>query len=116
MSDKWEDMALALLLKLSYSILKQSQNNTAVVQQERVDRVGFEPTTSAYSKMLFITYLENIMKSDNLAVQILPAPLKMLKVVLYLARRRKDKIPTEFFSYCLPGAPTAAGGLTVQLN
>lgn len=39
-----------------------------------MDWVEVEPTTSAYSKMLFITYLENIMKSDNLAVQIPPGP------------------------------------------
>jgi hypothetical protein len=38
---------LALLLNLSDNILKQSQNNTVVVQQEEMDRVGVEPTTSA---------------------------------------------------------------------
>jgi hypothetical protein len=47
MSDKWEDTALALLLNLSDNHQKQSQNNTVVVQQIKVDRVGFEPTTSA---------------------------------------------------------------------
>ena len=37
----------ALLLNLSYNILNQAQNNTVVLTQEKVDRVGFEPTTSA---------------------------------------------------------------------
>jgi hypothetical protein len=38
---------LALLLNLSDNHLKQSQINTVVVQQEEMDRVGVEPTTSA---------------------------------------------------------------------
>ena len=37
----------ALLLNLSDGILKEAQNNTVVVQQKEVDRVGFEPTASA---------------------------------------------------------------------
>jgi hypothetical protein len=32
---------------LSDNYRKQAQNNTVVVQQEKMDRVGFEPTTSA---------------------------------------------------------------------
>jgi hypothetical protein len=36
-----------LLLNLSDDDLKQSQINTVVVQQKEMDRVGFEPTTSA---------------------------------------------------------------------
>jgi len=41
---------------LSDNYLKQSQINTVVVQQVKVDRVGFEPTTSARdSKMIFVT-------------------------------------------------------------
>jgi hypothetical protein len=38
---------MALLLNLSYNILKQAQINTVFVQQEKADRVGFEPTTLA---------------------------------------------------------------------
>jgi hypothetical protein len=38
-----------LLLNLSYNTLKQAQINSVFVQQEKVDRVGFEPTTSAPS-------------------------------------------------------------------
>jgi hypothetical protein len=37
----------ASYLNLSDNILKQSQSNTVLVQQEKVDRVGFEPMTSA---------------------------------------------------------------------
>jgi hypothetical protein len=37
----------ALLLKLSHNYKNQAQNNTVFVQQIKVDRVGFEPTTSA---------------------------------------------------------------------
>jgi hypothetical protein len=41
-------MAFALLGFLSYNNRKQSQNNTVVVQQKEMDRVGLvEPTTSA---------------------------------------------------------------------
>jgi hypothetical protein len=36
-----------LLLNLSYTYQNRTQFNTVVVQQEKVDRVGFEPTTSA---------------------------------------------------------------------
>jgi hypothetical protein len=39
-------MMEALLLNLSYNYQKQAQFNTVVVQQIKVDRVGFEPTTS----------------------------------------------------------------------
>ena len=38
---------LTLLLNLSDNYRKQSQNNAVIVQQKEVDRVGFEPTTSA---------------------------------------------------------------------
>jgi hypothetical protein len=41
------DMALALRGFLSDNYLKQSQSNTVVVQRKEMDRVGFEPTTSA---------------------------------------------------------------------
>ena len=47
MSDKGEDAALALQSFLSYTYQKGIQNNTVVVQQEKMDRVGFELTTSA---------------------------------------------------------------------
>ena len=47
MSDKQEGTTLALLLNLSDIYQNQAQFNTVVVQQEKVDRVGFEPTTSA---------------------------------------------------------------------
>jgi hypothetical protein len=40
-------MAMALPPNLSDNYLKQSQINTVVVQQEEMDRVGVEPTTSA---------------------------------------------------------------------
>jgi hypothetical protein len=40
-------MAMALPPNLSDNYLKQSQINTVVVQQKDMDRVGFEPTTSA---------------------------------------------------------------------
>ncbi|MDQ3851896.1 MAG: hypothetical protein M3299_03570 [Thermoproteota archaeon] len=46
--DKQEDTALALLLNLSSNNLKQAQSNAVVVQQKEMDRVGFEPTTSAF--------------------------------------------------------------------
>jgi hypothetical protein len=36
-----------LLLNLSDNILKHAQNNTVVSSQKEMDRVGFEPTTSA---------------------------------------------------------------------
>jgi hypothetical protein len=40
----WMQIHLHELLSDNY--LKQSQNNTVIVQQEKVDRVvGFEPTT-----------------------------------------------------------------------
>jgi hypothetical protein len=38
---------LVLLAILSDNYLKQAQNDTVVVQQEEMDRVGVEPTTSA---------------------------------------------------------------------
>jgi proline racemase len=47
-----------LLLILSYNILKQSQNNAVVVQQEKMDRVGVEPTTSASLAALCTLYLK----------------------------------------------------------
>jgi hypothetical protein len=44
---------LALLLKLSYNYQNQVQINAVLVQQEKVDRVGVEPTTSAQFTSLF---------------------------------------------------------------
>jgi hypothetical protein len=38
-----------LLLNLSDNLLEQSRDNPVVVQQEEMDRVGFEPTISAHS-------------------------------------------------------------------
>jgi hypothetical protein len=46
---------------LSDNCQNQSQSNTVVVQQEKVDRVGFEPTTSA---MLAIFYLRAAMERE----------------------------------------------------
>jgi hypothetical protein len=43
-----------LLLNLSDNLLEQSRNNPVVVQQEEMDRVGFEPTTSASLAALLI--------------------------------------------------------------
>jgi hypothetical protein len=40
-------MALALLLHLFDNFLKHAQFNTVFVQQEEMDRVGFEPMTLA---------------------------------------------------------------------
>jgi hypothetical protein len=37
---------------LSYTYSKQAQFNTIVVQQEEMDRVGVEPTTSAWRQSL----------------------------------------------------------------
>jgi hypothetical protein len=36
---------------LSDTTQNQSQTNTVIVQQIKVDRVGFEPTTSAYFRV-----------------------------------------------------------------
>jgi hypothetical protein len=41
------------------NIRKQAQFNTVVVQQEEMDRVGFEPTTSAMPRRLSIFYLNS---------------------------------------------------------
>jgi hypothetical protein len=41
------DLSKALLGFSSDISLKQSQNNAVIVQQKEMDRVGFEPTTSA---------------------------------------------------------------------
>jgi hypothetical protein len=43
---------LALLLNLSDNNRKQAQSNTVIVQQEKMDRVGVEPTTSAHQQLL----------------------------------------------------------------
>jgi hypothetical protein len=43
---------------LSDNYLKQSQINTVVVQQKDMDRVGFEPTTSASFSLTIFFYLE----------------------------------------------------------
>jgi hypothetical protein len=45
------DLSKALLLNLSVNYQKQAQNNAVVVQQKEMDRVGFEPTTSASIKV-----------------------------------------------------------------
>ena len=46
---------------LSDNSLKQAQNNTVVVQQEEVDRVGFEPTTSGLKSGLAMTnYIKGV--------------------------------------------------------
>jgi hypothetical protein len=37
---------------LSYNCQNQAQNNTVVVQEKEMDRVGFEPTTSASLRLL----------------------------------------------------------------
>jgi hypothetical protein len=50
--------------ELSDNYQKQSQINAVVVQQEKVDRVGFEPTTSAMSAV-----------DRKKLLQILPSPL-----------------------------------------
>jgi hypothetical protein len=47
-----------LLLNLSDSLLEQSRNNIVVVQQEEMDRVGFEPTISAMP-MPYLTRLDD---------------------------------------------------------
>jgi hypothetical protein len=47
-----------LLGFLSYIILKQSQFNTVVPSQKEMDRVGFEPTTSARCKDNHISSLK----------------------------------------------------------
>jgi hypothetical protein len=47
------DTALALLGFLSYNYQKQAQINTVIIQQIKVDRVGFEPTTSAMPNCIF---------------------------------------------------------------
>jgi hypothetical protein len=39
-------------LNLSDNNLKQAQTNTVLVQQEEMDRVGFEPTISAHQLIL----------------------------------------------------------------
>jgi hypothetical protein len=43
-----------LLLNLSDNYLKQSQNNTVLVQQKEMDRVGVEPTTSATAATFYL--------------------------------------------------------------
>jgi hypothetical protein len=47
---------LALLVNLSEHILNQPQNNTVFPSQEKVDRVGFEPTTSALENITTNSY------------------------------------------------------------
>ena len=46
-------MEKPLLEVLFDNFLKQAQFNTVVVQQEKVDRVRFEPTTSAMPTHIF---------------------------------------------------------------
>jgi hypothetical protein len=53
---------LALLLNLSDNQLKQSQINTVVVQQEKMDRVGVEPTTSAAAFLVALYLLSKGMQ------------------------------------------------------
>jgi hypothetical protein len=47
----------SLLLNLSDNHRKQTQNNTVVPSQKEMDRVGFEPTTSASKLYLNLRYL-----------------------------------------------------------
>jgi hypothetical protein len=55
-----------LLLNLSDSNRKQSQFNTVFVQQEKMDRVGFEPTTSAsYQHVLSIFASNRLCMNKN---------------------------------------------------
>jgi hypothetical protein len=61
---------LALRAILSDNLLKQAQNNAVVVQQENMDRVGVEPTTSALYRLLRRRLWEK-----NSPVQIPPGPL-----------------------------------------
>jgi hypothetical protein len=49
---------LALLGFLSDNNRKRSQINTVVVHQEKMDRVGFEPTTSATVARRFSSFDE----------------------------------------------------------
>ena len=44
-----------LLEVLFDNLLKQAQNNTVFPSQKDMDRVGFEPTTSAYDYRLSLT-------------------------------------------------------------
>ena len=45
---KRENTILTLMLDLSYNFLERAQNNAVAYQNEEMDRVGFEPTTSAH--------------------------------------------------------------------
>jgi hypothetical protein len=67
----------ALLEHFVRQNLKRAQNNTVLVQQEEMDRVGFEPTTSAWT-FLSCSYYLSKMAVDierEIKVQIPPAPL-----------------------------------------
>jgi hypothetical protein len=69
-------LSRALLLDLSDNNRKHAQNNTVVVQQEEMDRVGVEPTTSACSLKPRPTYihLKAASMEEEFTVQIPPAP------------------------------------------
>jgi hypothetical protein len=59
------DLSKALLGFLSYNDQNQAQNNTVVPSQKEMDRVGFEPTTSA---MPATFYLREAMERELAAV------------------------------------------------
>ena len=67
---------MALLLNLSDNYLKQAQNNTEVVQQEVVDLMEFEPTTSAMFKFCLNTAKPMTRQDD--AVKVAPDNYKVL--------------------------------------
>jgi hypothetical protein len=61
-----------LLEVLSDNYSKQTQFNAVITLNDKMDRVGFEPTTSAHqqlSKMLFITYLKGQLWKENLLLK-----------------------------------------------
>jgi hypothetical protein len=63
---------LALLLNLSYNHLNQTQTNTVFPTQEEMDRVGFEPTTSAQQQIYPMATIDG-----EITVQILPTPFRI---------------------------------------
>jgi hypothetical protein len=70
-------MALALPLNLSDNDLKQAHFNTVLVQQEKVDRVGFELTTSAAHQLSMLllsttSYLRGSSYGKRRTSQIIP--------------------------------------------
>jgi hypothetical protein len=69
--------ALALLGFLSDNHLKHAQSNTVFPTQEEMDRVGFEPTTSAFAffRGSSISYSREQLWEKELIAQILLAQL-----------------------------------------